>query len=182
MKLTCITAAVAAAVRFSASSAQAGELSLDGEWKLELADDRSVTCPIRVPGGVHSALLKAGLMDDACWGRNEEKMQWVGRSDWNISRSFDVPADFAAKKEIVLRLEDCDAFATILVNGQKVGETTDRFQRYEFDVKPFLKAGANTVEGRFRSPELEGDRRRAAKGRAFPRRYATRRTTSCPSR
>ena len=162
------TLAFAALVGATCIAATAAEIDLAGNWNLVKADDAKVACPIAVPGGVHSALLKAGLMDDAFWGRNEEKMQWVGRSDWNISRSFDVPADFAAKKEIVLRLEDCDAFATIFVNGQKVGETTDRFQRYEFDVKPFLKAGANTVEGRFRSPEKEGDRRRAARGRSFP--------------
>ena len=160
--------ALAALVGATCVAATAAEIDLAGNWNLVKADDAKVACLVAVPGGVHSALLKAGLMDDAFWGRNEEKMQWVGRSDWNISRSFDVHADFAAKREIVLRLEDCDAFATILVNGQKVGETTDRFQRYEFDVKPFLKAGANTVEGRFRSPELEGDRRRAAKGRSFP--------------
>ncbi len=139
------TLAFAALVGATCIAATAAEIDLAGNWNLVKADDAKVACPIAVPGGVHSALLKAGLMDDAFWGRNEEKMQWVGRSDWNISRSFDVPADFAAKKEIVLRLEDCDAFATIFVNGQKVGETTDRFQRYEFDVKPFLKAGANTV-------------------------------------
>ena len=155
-------AAVVSSVAFSA------ELDLAGTWKLVKADDAKVTCPIAVPGGVHTALLKAGLMKDAFWGQNEKDMQWVGKSDWNISREFEVSKDFLAKKEIVLRLEDCDAFATIFVNGQKVGETTDRFQRYTFDVKPFLKAGANTIEGRFRSPEKEADKRRAAKGREFP--------------
>ena len=149
-------------------AAFAAELDLAGTWKLVKADDAKVSCPIAVPGGVHTALLKAGLMKDAFWGQNEKYMQWVGKSDWNISREFEVSKDFLAKKEIVLRLEDCDAFATIFVNGQKVGETTDRFQRYTFDVKPFLKAGANTIEGRFRSPEKEADKRRAAKGREFP--------------
>ena len=150
------------------AAAFATELDLAGTWKLVKADDAKVTCPIAVPGGVHTALLKAGLMKDAFWGQNEKDMQWVGKSDWNISREFEVSKDLLAKKEIVLRLEDCDAFATIFVNGQKVGETTDRFQRYTFDVKPFLKAGVNTIEGRFRSPETEADKRRAAKGREFP--------------
>jgi len=135
-----------------AVAAFAAELDLAGTWKLVKADDAKVSCPIVVPGGVHTALLKAGLMKDAFWGQNEKDMQWVGKSDWNISREFEVSKDLLAKKEIVLRLEDCDAFATIFVNGQKVGETTDRFQRYTFDVKPFLKAGTNTIEGRFRSP------------------------------
>ena len=129
-------AAVVSSVAFSA------ELDLAGTWKLVKQDDAKVSCHVAVPGGVHTALLKAGLMKDAFWGQNEKDMQWVGKSDWNISREFEVSKDFLAKKEIVLRLEDCDCFATILVNGKKVGETTDRFQRYTFDVKPFLRAGA----------------------------------------
>ena len=149
-------------------AAFADELDLAGTWKLVKADDAKVSCPIAVPGGVHTALLKAGLMKDAFWGQNEKDMQWVGKSDWNISREFEVSKDFLAKKEIVLRLEDCDCFCTVFVNGQKVGETTDRFQRYTFDVKPFLKEGKNTIEGKFRSPENEADKRRAAKGREFP--------------
>ena len=151
-----------------AFAAFADEIDLAGTWNLVKADDEKIACPIAVPGGVHSALLKAGLMEDAFWGRNEKKVQWVGLSDWNISRDFEVGAGFLAKKEIVLRLEDCDAFATIFVNGRKVGETTDRFQRYEFDVKPLLNEGRNTIEGRFRSPGNEADKRREAKGRAFP--------------
>ena len=150
------------------SVALSAELDLAGTWKLVKADDAKVSCPIAVPGGVHTALLKAGLMKDAFWGQNEKDMQWVGKSDWNIFREFEVSKDFLAKKEIVLRLEDCDCFCTVFVNGQKVGETTDRFQRYTFDVKPFLKEGKNTIEGKFRSPENEADKRRAAKGREFP--------------
>jgi beta-mannosidase len=155
---------------FSAVAAVAFAVNFDlaGTWRLEKASEPNVACPIAVPGGVHSALLKAGLMKDAFWGQNEKDMQWVGKSDWNISRDFDVGAEFLAKKEIVLRLEDCDCFCTVFVNGQKVGETTDRFQRYTFDVKPFLKEGKNTIVGKFRSPENEADKRREAKGRAFP--------------
>ena len=151
-----------------ASAAFAAELDLSGVWKLEKADDDRIGCPIAVPGGIHSALQKAGVIVDPFWGRNEEQIQWVGQSDWNVSRTFDLSGDLLAKKEIVLRLEDCDAFATIFVNGRKVGETTDRFQRYTFDVKPFLKEGVNTIEGRFRSPEKAADARRAAKDRPFP--------------
>ncbi|MBR5457992.1 MAG: hypothetical protein IKV56_04425, partial [Kiritimatiellae bacterium] len=79
----------------------------------------------------------------------------MGKSDWRISRTFEVSGEIAKKKEIVLRLEDCDTFAAILVNGHEVGSTTDRFQRYEFNIKPYLKEGDNTIEGRFRSPEKE---------------------------
>ena len=159
---------IASFAALSCLAASATELDLAGTWNLAKADDPGIACPITVPGGIHSALLKAKLIDDAFWGRNEEKIQWIGKSDWRISRTFEVSGEIAKKKEIVLRLEDCDTFAAILVNGHEVGSTTDRFQRYEFNIKPYLKEGDNTIEGRFRSPEKEADRRRAAKGRAFP--------------
>ena len=146
----------------------ADELDLAGVWRLEKAGDPAVSCPIAVPGGVHSALLKAGLVEDAFAGCNEKNIQWVGRSDWNISREFSVTPGFTARREVVLRLEDCDTFADIYVNGEKVGETSSRFERYEFDVKHCLKEGVNRIEGRFRSPEKEADARREARGRAFP--------------
>ena len=63
-------AAVVSSVAFSA------EFDLAGTWKLVKADDAKVSCPIAVPGGVHTALLKAGLMKDAFWGQNEKDMQW----------------------------------------------------------------------------------------------------------
>ena len=99
-----------------ASVAFAADLDLAGTWRLAKASDASIACPIAVPGGVHTALLKAGLMKDAFWGQNEKDMQWVGKSDWNISREFEVSKDFLAKKEIVLRLEDCDCFCAVFVN------------------------------------------------------------------
>ena len=159
---------MSAVVALLSAAVFAVDFDLSGTWNLVKTDDPKVTCPIVVPGGVHSALLKAGIIEDCFYGRNEEKNLWVGKTGWTISREFNVGKNLLGRKEIVLRLEDCDCFATIFVNGQKVGETTDRFQRYEFDVKSFLKEGKNTIEGRFRSPEAEADARRAARDRPYP--------------
>ena len=41
-----------------------GELDLAGEWKLSKAQDAAYACPITVPGGVHTALVKAGKLED----------------------------------------------------------------------------------------------------------------------
>ena len=144
------------------------EIDLSGTWKLAKTDDPSVTCPMTVPGDTHSALLAAKLMPDPYWGCNETNVQWAGRADWTVSRTFSVSPELLAKKEIVLRLEDCDTFCTVKVNGQVVGRTSDRFKRYDFDVKPFLKAGENRIEGFFESAERIGNERRAAFGRAYP--------------
>ena len=74
----------------SAICANATEIDLCGIWRLEPVGDPSVSCEIAAPGGVHSALLKAGLMPDPFWGRNELKIQEVGRKDWVVSRQFEI--------------------------------------------------------------------------------------------
>jgi len=58
-KILCGT--IIAAVR---TNTLAAEIDLAGNWKLVKADDQKVGCPIVVPGGVHTALLKAGLIVD----------------------------------------------------------------------------------------------------------------------
>ena len=167
-KLAKIGAFVAVASMVLAGST--AELDLAGEWRLDGKNKfaEAVTCPIVIPGGVHCALHKAGVLPEAFWGRNETKYYWVSRHDWTVSRTFDVSAELLSKHEVVLRLEDCDAFCTVRVNGKEVGRTTDRFKRYTFDVKPFLKEGRNDISGFFESPVRKSDEISYAYGRAYP--------------
>ena len=146
-------------------AAGAAELDLAGAWRLT---DGERTVAAVVPGGVHDALLAAGEIPDPYFGANETNILWVARRDWTFAREFSVDAAFLAHRSIVLRLEDCDTFCTVAVNGATVGETGDRFRRYDFEVKPFLRAGVNRITGVFRSPVAEADARRAAAGRPYP--------------
>lgn len=134
-------------------------VSLAGEWRLEgrLERGQRVVCPCKVPGGIHSALLAAKKIKHPFVGMNELDVQWVGRKEWEISRRFDVPDEILSKHEIVLRVEDVDTFATISINGRVVGKTGNRFQRHEFDIKPFLRRGENEIKGVFESAESIGN-------------------------
>ena len=148
--------------------ASANTLDLSGEWNLRCATNGTIACKMPVPGDVHSSLFAAGLMKDPYWGRNELDTQWVGRSDWIVSRRFNVDGATLAKKEIVLRLEDCDTFATVKINGVVAGKTSDRFQRYEFSVKPLLKNGENEIEMLFESAERIGNERALLYANPYP--------------
>ena len=135
-----------------ASAASAQVFSLAGEWKLNRADSPWASpVAIAVPGDVHSALFDAGKIPDPYWGANETNVQWVAETDWRLSRTFTVDAELLAKKSVTLRLEDVDTFAAVFVNGHRVGTCDNRFRRWDFDVKPFLKPGENVIEGRFDS-------------------------------
>ena len=61
-----LAARFAAAAAISASAATV-ELDLAGEWKLDF-DGREIAAA--VPGGVHDALLAAGVVGDIYYGSN----------------------------------------------------------------------------------------------------------------
>lgn len=158
--------AVLGAGRMSARAADVVDLS--GTWRLSPFTNAAQTCAVQVPGDVHTALLAAGAIPDPYWGCNETNVQWVAKADWVFSRTFDVTPGFAAKRRVVLEIEDADTFADVYLNGVRVGATSNRFARWTFDAKGALKAGRNEIRAVFRSAWAEADRRRAALGRAFP--------------
>jgi len=125
-------------------------IKLDGDWRVAQAGKRG-TIPARVPGCVHTDLLAAGKIPDPFYRDNELKVQWVGEADWIYSRSFNAPAALLSHDRALLRCEGLDTFATITLNGAPVGRADNMFRVWEFDVKPLLKAGRNTIEVRFDS-------------------------------
>ena len=143
----------AGAFLLACAMACAAELDLAGTWTLTQADDPAVTCSVTVPGGIYTALYDAGKIPDPYFAQNEKVTQWPSRKEWLFARKFTLPDGFAAAKAVTLRLEDVDCYATVTVNGHEVGKTSNRFQRYDFDVKPYLKAGENAITARFGSTE-----------------------------
>lgn len=129
-------------------------LDLAGTWTLTRVRNGDAVSA-QVPGDTHSALLAAGRIADPYAGCNELDAQWVGREDWRYSRAFTVGRDWLAMPSVFLHCESLDTLAEVRINGRLVGRTENQFTRYRFEVKPFLKAGANRIEILFRSAENE---------------------------
>ena len=101
----------------AAGAAWGVELDLAGEWQAKRIYEGGIATlqteyPCAVPGDVTCCLKDIGIIPDSFVGTNEVANLWVGRADWSIARRFDVTDELLAKKEIVLRLEDCDTSAT----------------------------------------------------------------------
>ena len=145
-------------------------LDLAGEWQLTGTNENGapLACPATIPGDVHTALLAAGAIPDPYFGRNERDVQWVGRHEWTFTREFDAPAELLAHDKVSLRLDDCDTFATVFVNGIEIGRTGNRFRRYHLDAKAALRPGRNEIRLVFASAWLEGDRRAALSPKPYP--------------
>ena len=70
-----------------------------------------------------------------------------------ITKSLEVSESMLSAEAVYLRMEDVDTFCDVSINGHFVGSTSNRFRRWEWDVKPFLHAGENVLEGTFHDAE-----------------------------
>lgn len=64
-------------------------LNLNGNWCLSSADGGIAGIDMQIPGDIHSALIDAKQLTDPYYARNELDVQWVGKADWVLERTFD---------------------------------------------------------------------------------------------
>ncbi|NNU65765.1 glycoside hydrolase family 2 protein [Rhizobium sp. WYCCWR 11152] len=116
-------------------------IDLSGSWQLASVDGEIRTA-IMLPGDVHTALHRAGLIPDPYFGRNEEKVQWVAEREWAVERSFTLPE---VEGDWYLDIDYLDTVASVHVNGFLALEADNSFRRYRPDVSSMLKSGDNSI-------------------------------------
>lgn len=132
----------------------------DGEGdKLKVYDPESSTngwLKGDVPGDIHLDLMKAGKIADPLYGENAKDCRWTEIMEWWYRKSFSIPQNFRNKK-VYLVFEGLDCFATIWLNGRKLGTTEDMYISYSFDVTQTLRySGENTLVTKLASPIKAG--------------------------
>ena len=146
-------------------------IPLNGVWKLYWFDfghtegqfkvdyDDSTWLNTSVPGEVHETLLKYGLIEDPYFGLNNEKREWVEKVDWWYRKKFFVPLELKGMR-VKLIFEGLDTFATIWLNGVKIGNSEDMFVPLIIDVTDKLRYGEwNVIAVRLGAPLYETIRR-----------------------
>lgn len=118
--------------------------------------------PARVPGTVHTDLVRAGLLADPIVGTREEEQHWVGRSTWAYRTDIAWQPDGSARSELVL--DGLDTVAEVRLNGELLATTRNMHRSYRLDVTDRLRAGDNGLEILFRPVLEEVDRVRGEVG------------------
>ncbi|MFW5699027.1 MAG: beta-mannosidase [Planctomycetota bacterium] len=123
---------------------------LDGDWTLtrERSGDRY---PARVPGCVHTDLMRAGVLPELDHGDNELQHQWPVDEDWRYERSFELSPNDCAAEGLILRCAGIDTLAELMINGETVLRPDNMFRTWEVDLTGRLRAGTNTIALRFPS-------------------------------
>lgn len=135
----------------------ATSVDLAGEWSLHSSDDEH-RAVITLPGDVHSALERAGVIPDPYAGRNEELVQWVVERDWVVERTFMLPDPSGSW---YLDIDHLDTVAVVFVNDVPVLSADNCFRRFRPDVAHALRQGENTIRIVFHSSLSAGADRQA---------------------
>ncbi|MDX2078959.1 MAG: glycoside hydrolase family 2 protein [bacterium] len=139
-------------------------ITLNGMWEL-LQAGTGTPLPAPVPSCIHTVLLANGQLDDPFYRDNERKQMWIGETDWHYRRVVLVDAEMLTYERVLLRCHGVDTIATITLNGVVIGKTENMFRTYEFDVKPHVMVGENTLTIAIEAPLTYAQRMDAEKGK-----------------
>ncbi|CAI5784588.1 beta-mannosidase isoform X1 [Podarcis lilfordi] len=112
--------------------------SLQGSWRLSNGNG-SLVLGGDVPGCVHTALLRHGLIQDPYYRFNDLAYAWISLDNWTYSRDFKTPFDIRTWQKVSLVFDGVDTVAQIVVNNVTVGRTNNMFNRYSFDITDVIK-------------------------------------------
>ncbi|XP_070804532.1 beta-mannosidase [Pituophis catenifer annectens] len=136
----------------SPSPSGAAVHSLRGSWRVNNANG-SLVLKGEVPGCVHTALFREGLIQDPYYRFNDLAYRWISLDNWTYSRTFKAPFNISTWQKVILVFEGVDTVAQIVVNNVTVGKTDNMFQTYKFDVTDVIKE-INTIQVHFLSAIL----------------------------
>ncbi|XP_017879617.1 beta-mannosidase [Ceratina calcarata] len=114
--------------------------------------EHEITFSATVPGGIYTDLSEARIIPENFIEDNDVNNRWVGNQSVSYSRTFYANDTLLNAPKVVLLFHGVDTFATILLNDQKIGETSNMFLRYTFDVTKRLNKGHNLLEVALSSP------------------------------
>ena len=118
-----------------------------------------------VPGVVHLDLMRHGRIPDPFFRLNEKEVAWVEDREWWYRKDFEASPDLTSKERVELCFHGLDTFATIWLNGKRLGQADNMFIPWTFDVKGLIKEGENVLVVKFDSPTSVLDGIEADKGK-----------------
>ena len=137
--------------RVGANSVSKITIPIETGWRFrELSKDTWYAAT--VPGCVHTDLLNNKLIDDPFYRDNEQKLQWIGKTDWEYQTTFKITPEILAPDNIDLVFEGLDTYANVFLNDEPLLNADNMFRTWRTEAKRLLKVGANTLRIRFRSP------------------------------
>jgi beta-mannosidase len=129
-------------------------IDLGGRWKFRKAGTEK-WMDARVPGCVHTDLIRNGIIQDPFYRDNEKYVQWISDIGWEYEKVFIVEDTLFRFQHIELICKGLDTYANVYLNDTLILVADDMFCDWFADLQPFLKVGANKLRIQF--PAVTGE-------------------------
>lgn len=113
-------------------------IELNTNWTFKNIKD-TTWYAAKVPGQVHTDLLKNNLIEDPFVRNNELSLQWISETDWEYKTNFSVDKETLSKKHLELNFEGLDTYANVYLNDSLILKSNNAFRQFTVDVKSNLK-------------------------------------------
>ncbi|MDQ0229617.1 beta-mannosidase [Metabacillus malikii] len=127
------------------------KLDLNGLWKMRSTKAHE-WMNATVPGSVMHDLFSQGEIDDPFYRDNEDQAYDISSKDYEFTRSFTIDEAIANHQHVIIRFDGLDTISKITLNGHVIAQTNNMHRTYEFDIKPYITVGENTLHITLYSP------------------------------
>lgn len=126
-----------------------------GEGDAGSIDDRPGWIQVRVPGGVHEALIAAGSIEHPFRDAHEHDATWVQECEWWYRAAVVVPS-VGADERVWIDLDGLDGVADVYWNGLHLGRHENQFRPASYEITTGVRPD-NMLHVRFTPPLLGRD-------------------------
>jgi beta-mannosidase len=124
-----------------------GRLTQDlcGTWRLSALHGSAASGPVaagagvsdvpaEVPGCVHLDLERAGLVPPLARDGDGPHVDWIGRTAWRYTRTFELASRLAHADDLELVCEGLQGLARVVLDGREIGRADNQFRTFRFRV------------------------------------------------
>ena len=129
-------------------------IDLGGRWKFRKAGTEK-WMNARVPGCVHTDLIRNGIISDPFFRDNEKYIQWISDIGWEYEKVFMISDTLFRFPHIELVCKGLDTYANVYLNDSLILVADNMFRDWYADIQPLLKIGANKLRIQFPSVTAE---------------------------
>lgn len=125
--------------------------TLNGKWQFRKVGDKLYK-EATVPGCNYLDLMANGDIPDPFIGLNEKDVYWVGETNWEYKKTFEITDEELNCDDILLTCEMLDTICDVFVNNMLAFSARNCFKAYSVSIKERLVNGENEIRILFRSP------------------------------
>ncbi len=140
-----------ASLLLSCSTKHINQVDLNQNWQFR-QDGKTEWLPAFIPGCVHTDLLANSKIDDPFFGDNEQKLQWIGKKNWEYKCVFNAE-EILTNQQIDLVFKGLDTWADVYLNDSLILKADNMFREWRINCRNLLKPEGNSLLIKFTSPE-----------------------------